>query len=138
MSVEKNKAIVKRYFEQVWGEQRPDRLAEYWEEDFVYHDGPANMDGLKTGLLAFLNAFDDLRFTKDLLIAEGDKVVVRWTIAATHQGAFMGVPATGKHIKYSGMTIFRLSNGKFVEVWVSADNLVLMQQLGALPIPETS
>ena len=135
MSVEKNKAIVKRYFEQVWGDQRPDRLAEYWEEDFVYHDGPSNIEGLKTGLTAFLNAFADFRFTNDLFIAEGDKVVARWTIDATHQGDFMRVPATGKQIKFSGISIFRLSNGKFVEVWTSVDNLVLMQQLGAIPIP---
>ena len=138
MSVVTNKAFVKRYFEQVWIGVQPDLLAEFWDEDFVYHGGPANLEELKTGLTTFLNTFAEVRFTNEDIIAEGDKVVVRWTLAANHQGEFMGVPATGKQVSFSGITIFRLANNQIVEAWVRTDDLGLMQQLGAIPTPETS
>ena len=137
MSIDSNKALVKRYFEQVWGERRPDRLAEFWADDFVYHGGPTDLEGLK-GLWRFLNAFPDVQFTLEDFIGEGEKVVARWVCTGTHQGEFMGIPATGVQNSYTGITIFRLANSKFVEVWLQADNLSMMQQTGAIPIPETS
>jgi predicted ester cyclase len=67
------------------------------------------------------------------LIAEGDKVVVRFTWRATHQGEFMGVPATGIMVTMTGIYIHRLAAGKFVEDWAEEDHLGLLQQLGAIP-----
>jgi predicted ester cyclase len=81
----------------------------------------------------FYTAFPDMHYTVEDLIAEGDKVVCRWTVRATHQGEFMGVPATGKVVTWTGISITRFAGGKDVEDWESFDMLGLMQQLGAIP-----
>jgi predicted ester cyclase len=67
------------------------------------------------------------------MIAEGDKVVQRWTFRGTHQGEFMGIPATGVQVILSAIEIFRLADGKIAEQWVEADNLGSLQQLGVIP-----
>ena len=69
----------------------------------------------------------------DELIAEGDKVVERYTVRGTHQGAFLGIPPTGKHVSVSALGIDRIKDGKIVETWISMDTLGLLQQLGAIP-----
>ena len=84
------------------------------------------------------NTFPDFHQTVEDDFAEGDKVVHRWTISGTHQGEFLGIPATGKQVANSGMSIFRIAGGKFVELWVESDNMTLMQQLGVLPAPGQS
>jgi predicted ester cyclase len=86
---------------------------------------------------AFFTAFPEQHVTVEDLIAEGDKVVSRYTFRATHQGEFMGVPPTGKGMTVSGIMISRFAGGKWVEDWDSPDALSLMQQLGAIPpMPE--
>ncbi len=69
------------------------------------------------------------------MIAEGDKVMLRWTWQATHQGEFWGVAPTGKQITYEGISILRLADGKIVDDRFQADMLGLMQQFGAIPAP---
>ncbi|MBK6712738.1 MAG: ester cyclase [Chloroflexi bacterium] len=69
------------------------------------------------------------------MVAEGDKVVVRFTVTGTHQGFFAGIPATGKQVAMQGIIIHRLHNGKIIEDWVVRDTLGLMQQLGMIPVP---
>jgi predicted ester cyclase len=82
---------------------------------------------------ALYTAFPDSHFMLEDLIAEGDKVVQRYTIRGTHRGNFMGVPATGKVVTFTGIVISRFAGGKFVEEWDNQDVLGLMQQLGAIP-----
>ena len=83
----------------------------------------------------YLTAFPDLHFTVEDLIAEGDKVVARLTVRGTQQGAFMGIPPTGKHVTVTGIDINRLAGGKSVEHWLNMDTLGLLQQLGVIPAP---
>ncbi len=83
-----------------------------------------------------LEAFPDSQLPVEDQIAEGDKVVTRWTCRATHTGEFQGMPPTGKYTTMTGTTIFRIANGKLVEGWTNADMLGLLQQLGAIPAPE--
>jgi predicted ester cyclase len=71
--------------------------------------------------------------TIDDLVAEGDKLTVRFTVEGTQQGELLGVPPTGKHFRISGIGIYRLAEGKFAETWEQTDLLGLMQQLGVLP-----
>jgi len=71
-------------------------------------------------------------------VAEGDKVVARWTSFGTHNGDFMGISPTGKQVTTSGITIFRLQDGKIVEEWSESDMLGMLQQVGALPGPPAS
>lgn len=135
MSSKKNRKVVQRYFELVWGEKEPDHIPEFWAEDFVYHGGPDNVEQLQAGAAAYFNAFPDAHWPEQEFIAKDDKVIVRWTLAGTHEGEFMGTPATGNKVSYSGISIFRLEHGRIAEVWVAADNLSMMRQIGAVPSP---
>jgi predicted ester cyclase len=77
----------------------------------------------------------DLSAKLEDLVAEGDKVVVRFTAEGTHDGTLLGVPPTGKRMRISGISIYRLAEGKFVEHWEEGDRLGLLQQLGVIPAP---
>ena len=81
----------------------------------------------------FYGAFPDLRVTVEDMVAEGDEVATRWSFRGTHQGELMGIPATGKQVEASGITIHRVSGGKIVEGWTILDNLGMMRQLGIIP-----
>jgi len=85
--------------------------------------------------LPFRAAFSQPHTTIDDAIVEGDKVAWRWTFRGTHTGPLMGIPATGKAIAFTGITIDRVAGGKIVERWNQADFMGLMQQLGAIPAP---
>ena len=137
MSTETNKAIVRRYIEQVFNEGRLDLLEEFLAEEFESHTnlqpGP---EGVKMFYTASIGAFPDQKTTIDDVIAEGDKVVVRATFKATHLGELFGIPPTARSVTMSWIAIYRLANGKIVEHWYQDDNLGLMQQLGVIPTPE--
>ncbi len=136
MSVEQNKAIVRRFYEELWNRGNGDAAFDLIAEDYVRHDlrpgnplpGPA---GQKQIALDFRKAFPDLKFVVDLLIAEGDYVAARWTMSGTHQGQWGNVPPTGKHAEFSGVNIFRIANGKVIEIWNHRDDRGLIQQVGA-------
>jgi steroid delta-isomerase-like uncharacterized protein len=132
-----NKAFVRRYFEQVWNEGRLDRFEEFYAQDVVGHNGAAATDAksMKEGLAMIRSAIPDINIALDDELAVEDKVVTRFTISGTHQGELFGIPATGKQLVWSGITIFRLSGDKIVEYWLQTDNLSMMQQLGAIPAP---
>ena len=132
MSVEENKAIARRYVEE--GCNHPHILDEIAANDLVWH-GP-NIDGLeafKKFMLSWLTGFPDMRATADDVIAEKDKVTVRWTYTATHTGEFLGIPPTNKQATWTGVTILRIADGKVAEGWQWADVMGGYQQLGFLP-----
>ena len=138
MSTEENKATARRLIEE-WYKGQEAHMAAYEElyaPDYVYHGtgvfADLDLAAMKQMVPAFWTAFPDQHYTLEDLIAEGDKVVCRYTWRATHQGEFMGVPATGKVVTYTGIIISRFARGKVVEDWVNADMLGLMQQLGAI------
>ena len=143
MSTEENKAMVRRVME-TYGKGQEASMAvleELYAPDYVYHGpgafGNADLAATKQMVRAFFTAFPEQHVTVEDLIAEGDKVVSRYTFRATHQGEFMGVPPTGKGMTVSGIMISRFAGGKWVEDWDSPDALSLMQQLGAIPpMPE--
>lgn len=142
MSTETNKAICRRMLEQIYNEQRLDLVQEFFTEDIVQHitggpSVPPGLESIKDVFTMTLAAFPDIHLAVDDEIAEGDKVVFRWTMTATHQGGeFFGIPATGKRVTRTGAAIYRLDNAKIAELWFFADNLEFMQQLGAIPTPE--
>jgi steroid delta-isomerase-like uncharacterized protein len=138
MSTEDNKATVRRGFEAVWHQKNVGNAEGHLSTDFVNHDPSMTMQGLeqyRPFVSGYLSAFPDLHFTIEDQIAEGDKVVTRWTARGTHQGPFMGIPATGKQGTVTGITIDRFANGKIVESWYNFDALGLLQLLGAIPAP---
>jgi len=132
-----NKAVVRGYLEQVWNEGRVELFERFYAQDVVGHNGSVATDAksMKEGLAMIRSAIPDINIALDDELAVEDKVVARYTISGTHQGELLGIPATGKQIVWSGITIFRLAGGKIVEYWLQTDNMGLMQQLGAIPAP---
>ena len=137
MSTEEDKAMVRRVYEE-FNKRNLDVYYELHAADYVFHQP----DGQELGLEAFkqsaatlLSAAPDYHQTIEDFIAEGDKVVVRFTATATHSSEFMGIAATGKQVTITGILIRRIAGGKVVEEWAERDMLGLMQQLGAIPAP---
>ena len=91
--------------------------------------------GDKEFIAAINNGFPDLRNNIEDMVAEGDKVAVRFNVTATHKGEFQGIPATGKTLSFSGMAFFTILDGKVTEEWATVDMMGLMQQIGAIPAP---
>ncbi len=138
MSAEENKAIVRRYRE-IHNSNNLAALDQIVDANIVSHNGvpglPPGLEGGKMVHNMFLSAFPDSQVTTDDLIAEGDKVVERFTFRGTNKGSFMGTPPTGKQVTSTGMSVFRIANGKIVEHWGENDALGVMQQLGLVPMP---
>ena len=132
---EANKALVFR-LGQVWNQGNLAVADEIFATDFVNHDPSrpdvTDLESYKAEVVNHRTAFPDFRVVLSM-VAEGNKVAARWTATGTHQGEFMGIPPTGKHMTWTGMNIFRLAGGKIVEVWWIYDTLALMQQLGVMP-----
>jgi steroid delta-isomerase-like uncharacterized protein len=136
--IETNKAISRRVVDELFNEGRLEAADEVVTGDFVGHD-PASPEpivgpeGLKRNADGYRTAFPDVRLTIDDQIAEGDRVVTRWTARGTHQAELFGIPATGRQSTVTGMTIDRIVDGRIAESWTNWDTLGLLQQLGALP-----
>jgi steroid delta-isomerase-like uncharacterized protein len=136
--IEPNKAIARRIVEEMFNEGRLDAADEIVTPDFIGHD-PASPEpimgpeGLKRNVEGYRTAFPDVRLSIEEEIAEGDRVVTRWTARGTHQAELFGIPATGKQATVTGMTIDRIVDGRIVESWTNWDTLGLLQQLGAFP-----
>ncbi len=139
MSVEANKAVVRRYVEEVINAGNLDRLGEFMTEDGIDHAAPAGMpqgvQGAKMFLGMFFGAFPDHHYTIEDMLAEDDKVTIRSTITGTHTEPFMGMPPTGKSFAVQCLETLRFVNGKYVEHWGGIDNLGMMMQLGLMGGP---
>ncbi len=138
MATEENKAIARRWLDGIQ-KGKLDTLRDLVTPNFVAHQPgvpqPLDIAGLIQFAEVFVNAFPDARVTVEDLIAEGDKVVTRWTFQGPHTSDFQGIPPTGKHVTMAGIDINRIAGGKIVEHWVEFDGLGLMQQLGVVPPP---
>jgi steroid delta-isomerase-like uncharacterized protein len=134
---ERNKDLFRRLVDVLWNQGDLDASSEFFADDAVIYgmpaDFPQGIEGAKASIGWFRAAFPDLHLTNNDLIAEGDKVVQRWTMTGTHKGEFMGIAPTGKKFTTTGISIVRIANGKIVEAWNASDQLDLMQQLGAIP-----
>jgi steroid delta-isomerase-like uncharacterized protein len=115
-----------------------ERYFDLYDPDCVLHGYPGVEPGIasvRAFYHAFWAAFPDVAIAADDMLEQGDKLACRFTCRATHDGAFMGVPATGKRIEFSGITILQFRNGRCVERWSQADFLSVLQQIGAIPAP---
>jgi predicted ester cyclase len=138
MSVDENKALVRRLYAEVFAAWNLDVVDQLIGPEFIGHEMPPGTPPGPVGFKQFYgwlrSAFPDLRYTVEDVVAEGDRVVVRWTWRCTHKGEFMGIAATGKQATVSGMAIYRVAGGRCAERWVELGLLSLLQQLGAAPI----
>lgn len=131
-----NKAIVRRFIDEIFVEGRPETVDELLADDFVAHTWPSTghpKDDLKSAIDRASKGLANPAFTIDDMIAEGDQVAVRLTTSATQVGEFMGMPPSGKTYRIEEIHIFRVRNGKVTEHWHQFDQMGLMKQLGAMP-----
>jgi steroid delta-isomerase-like uncharacterized protein len=139
VSSDEHKAIVRRFLDEGISQGNMAVLDQVCSPDIVWHGGSVgefrSLNELKRGVGPFFAAFPDLRVTTERLLAEGDEVTCRYIWQGTHRGDFFGVPATGKRVTVSGMSIYRIANAKIAEEWWLEDLLGLMQQIGAVPTP---
>ena len=142
MSAEENKALVRRFVDEVQSGGNIDLIDEICSPEFVNHSTPpgisADREGIKILTAMFGGAFPNSYFTVEDMVAEGDKVVTRKTFHGTHGGELMGIPPTGRRVTMSLIDIVRISDGKVVEHWSVGDSLGMMQQLGVIPQPGQS
>jgi steroid delta-isomerase-like uncharacterized protein len=136
VGAEENTALIRRFYEEVWGKGNLDVADEIFAPDYVRHDPRAadpvpGPEGQKRVAGDFRRAFPDLRFDVELILAEGDLVAARWTASGTHTGRWAAVEPTGRTISYSGANFFRISDSRVVEIWNHRDDLGLMEQIGA-------
>ena len=128
MSLEENKALVRREQAELWSHTGDLDAA---EELFVADQAEA----AKQEAADFRRGFPDVVSTIEDLIAEGDKVVARWRSRATHRGDYMGMPPSGKEVQIMGISVYRIEEGKIAESWTVEDQFGLMRQIGAIPEP---
>ena len=141
MSAEENKAIVRRFLEGIFSQGNPDVVDELADPNFVVHDpsseaGDVDAEGVKESIAWSHSAFPDLRVTIEDQVAEGSKVATRWRVGGTHRGEMMGAVSTGNQVTFTGTQIDYISGGKIVESWSNWDTLGMLQQIGAVPVPE--
>ena len=139
MSIDDNRAVTQRFYEEVWNKGDLDAVDDLMTSDFVDHAAPPGFpsgpEGAKQVFSMYRTAFPDFRLSVEDLVAEDDKVVARWVTHGTHQGELMGIPPTGKPVTVAGIDVFRLAGGKIAEHWAEFDMLGMMQQLGVIPAP---
>jgi predicted ester cyclase len=142
MLAEDNKALVRRFVDEVQSGGNIDLIDEICSPEFVNHSAPPrvppNCEGIKIVTAMFREAFPDSYFTVEDMIAEGDKVATRKTFHGTHRGEFMGISPTGQWVSIELIDIVRIADEKVVEHWSMGDNLGMMQQLGVIPRPGES
>lgn len=138
-STQQNKAIVSRYLDQAVSGGDPSAIERLVSREVVftspYTPEPIRgIEGFKQMIAMLHTAFPDLRIRESGSLAEGDTVASRWTATGTHRGDFMGHAPSGRQFSITGMSVYRLRDGKIEEGWVNDDSLGMLQQLGLLPV----
>ena len=140
MSAEENKAVVRRFFEELLSTDNFAFADELLSRDFRFYfagsPDPMNLESYKEFLVARRAPFPDRLFVVEDMIAEGDKVSARFTMRGTHKGELWGIAPSGRKVTITGIDMIRLSEGKMVEDRVEMDQLGMMQQLGVIASPQ--
>jgi steroid delta-isomerase-like uncharacterized protein len=134
-----NKKVLRRFYNEVVNAGNIDLIDELLADDFVEHEEvpglPADREGVKQFFGMMRAAFPDVTFTAEQMLAEGDTVAARATIRGTHQGEFMGVPATGRPVEFQATDFVSFRNGTATAHWGTTDMVALLTQLGAIEPP---
>ena len=131
---EENKALARNFF-RMFEIGDPGMADDIVAADYYNHDAPdpnIGSEGIKAAVTMFKKAFPDAQLKIAFQLAEGDKVVTRYTWSGTHQGDYYGIPATGKQVNWTSTATFRIAGGKIRETWLNYDRLGMMQQLGVV------
>jgi steroid delta-isomerase-like uncharacterized protein len=135
---DQNKDIARQVFEELQSQGKLELIEQIVARDYVGHTPLGDIhgpEGARQFDALLRTAFPDYKITVQDQVAEGECVATRWTLRGTHQGAFQGIPPTGETVSATGMTIFRIADGKLIEGWNNPGLLAIMQQLGAVPAP---
>ena len=139
---EENKALARRIVEEVWNRGDVAVVDETFASDYTEHnprpDQDVGIDGYKGGVAMMRSAFPDLHLDLQDIIAEGDRVAIRYRLHGSHEGELMGLPASHNRVSSDGMVFARVQDGKIVERWGVQDMLTLLQQIGGMPAPASS
>ena len=136
MSTEDTKAVIRQYFDQFLNQADPAAAERLLAPDFVCHVPGANdldREGYTHSIRSGRAAMPDLSYTPQEIIAEGDRVAVRYTMSGTQTGSWQGVPPSGKKVNVLAICTYRVAGGQIREKWLLADSLGLLRQIGALP-----
>jgi steroid delta-isomerase-like uncharacterized protein len=140
MTTDQNRAVVRRYYDEVLNGRTVAVLDEIAVEDYIENDPFPGMgngrEQLKLRAGALLSAFSPCIFKIEDIVAEGDRVAVRWRSRGTQSGEFMGIPPTSRSYEIAGIDFHRLADGRMAEHWHVVDQLSQLQQLGLLPTPQ--
>jgi steroid delta-isomerase-like uncharacterized protein len=135
---EVNKALVRRFVEDVKNQRKYDQMGDIFRADYQEHNATVSsfgggIEGYKKFLTHLFNAFPEDRVNIDQIVAEGSMVSYRGTESGTHKAEFLGIPATGKSATWTEIQFFRFQDGKVAEHWVDVDLFSWFQQLGVIP-----
>jgi steroid delta-isomerase-like uncharacterized protein len=137
-TVEANKTVARRYFEEFLTGGNLDAGDALLAPDIAVHPSasPITVRGIeefKQAMRGLRGAFPDMSFAIEDEIAEGDRVVSRFTFRATHRGEYQGIPPTGRQVEVQGINLFYLTGGRIQEIWAELDHLGMLHQLGVIP-----
>ena len=137
--LEENKAILRRWFDEVWNQGRAEAIDELFASDGIAHglsgdeENPmAGPEGFKPFHQTFRGAFPDIEVVVEDMIAEGDKVVARCSVRGKHAGDHLGIAASNSPVAFDGIAIVRITDGKIVEAWNNFDFMKMNRQVGLL------
>ena len=137
--IEANKELVRAYTQTVFNEHRTDRASEFFAPDVKWHGGTLGTvdgaDNVAAVVSGFIAALPDLAASEQSIVAEGDTVAVRYVVEATHQGDLLGIPATGRRVRWDAVDVYRVVNGNISEEWAADDMLAVLIGLGVYTPP---
>jgi steroid delta-isomerase-like uncharacterized protein len=137
--IEANKELVRTYTQTVFNEHHTDRASDFLAREVKWHGGTLGtaegLDNVAALVRGFIDALPDLTATEQDIVAEGDTVAVRYVVEATHKGDLLGIPATGRRVRWEAVDVYRVSNGKIVEEWAGDDLLAILANLGVYTPP---
>lgn len=135
MSAQENKVIARYYMGQIFNQKNLAAVDEFFSPEVAMHcklPGVKGLEGYRRMVSLFVRAFPDLHLSYQTVICEGEWVSGRFVFTGTHEADFAGIPATGKHICVSGISLLRFREGRVIEHWTELDRLGLLQQLGVI------
>jgi steroid delta-isomerase-like uncharacterized protein len=135
---EQSKTLVRRYFGELMSQGNLELIDELFADNCAFRiptlpEAVRGREGMRQFVTGLRTGFPDIKFEIERIAAEGDKAAARWTITGTHEGEFLGIPPSGNRVHDQGVDIFRIANGRIVEIYVNENDLGLLQQLGAIP-----
>lgn len=141
MTSDQNEAVAHRWHLEICQEGKTNLADEILTPDVIIHGNGQEFNGVdvaKQLAPSFKSGFSDFRITHHETVASGDLVAILWTGDGTHDGNYLGVPASGQRVHFEGIDLYRLQDGKISEMWIEVDNLGMMQQLGLVSQPQNA